>query len=83
MVRVHPDPPVEGVAESDTGGVAQLGEHLLCKQGVVGSSPITSTMFGECGDRVPGSNSGQMYRGEATAIGIDGFTVELRCRRCL
>ena len=25
------------------GGVAQLGEHLLCKQGVVGSSPITST----------------------------------------
>ncbi len=26
-----------------TGGVAQLGEHLLCKQGVVGSIPITST----------------------------------------
>ena len=26
------------------GGVAQLGEHLLCKQGVVGSSPITSTI---------------------------------------
>ena len=25
------------------GGVAQLGEHLLCKQGVVGSIPITST----------------------------------------
>jgi hypothetical protein len=24
------------------GGVAQLGEHLLCKQGVVGSIPITS-----------------------------------------
>jgi hypothetical protein len=28
------------------GGVAQLGEHLLCKQGVVGSSPITSTRDG-------------------------------------
>ena len=28
------------------GGVAQLGEHLLCKQGVVGSSPITSTLSG-------------------------------------
>ena len=27
------------------GGVAQLGEHLLCKQGVVGSSPITSTSY--------------------------------------
>ncbi len=26
------------------GDVAQLGEHLLCKQGVVGSSPIVSTL---------------------------------------
>ena len=26
------------------GGVAQLGEHLLCKQGVVGSIPSASTM---------------------------------------
>ena len=25
------------------GGVAQLGEHLLCKQGVIGSIPIIST----------------------------------------
>ena len=25
------------------GDVAQLGEHLLCKQGVVGSNPIVST----------------------------------------
>jgi hypothetical protein len=25
------------------GGVAQLGEHLLCKQRVMGSSPFTST----------------------------------------
>jgi hypothetical protein len=25
------------------GDVAQLAEHLLCKQGVVGSSPIVST----------------------------------------
>ena len=27
----------------DLGDVAQLVEHLLCKQGVVGSSPIVST----------------------------------------
>ena len=27
------------------GGVAQLGEHLLCKQRVVGSSPSTSTLI--------------------------------------
>ena len=25
------------------GRVAQLGEHLLCKQGVTGSIPVTST----------------------------------------
>ena len=29
-----------------SGGVAQLGEHLLCKQGVVGSNPIASTVTG-------------------------------------
>ena len=28
---------------SSDGGVAQLGEHLLCKQGVIGSIPFTST----------------------------------------
>ena len=30
------------------GDVAQLGEHLLCKQGVVGSIPIVSTRYGWC-----------------------------------
>ena len=25
------------------GAVAQLGEHLLCKQGVTGSRPVSST----------------------------------------
>ena len=50
MVRVHPDPPVEGL-ESGTGGVAQLGEHLLCKQGVIGSIPFTSTTSGIRQDR--------------------------------
>lgn len=28
------------------GALAQLGEHLLCKQGVVGSIPTGSTTFG-------------------------------------
>jgi hypothetical protein len=36
-VRVRPPGPC--------GGIAQLGEHLPCKQGVVGSNPSTSTMF--------------------------------------
>ena len=28
------------------GGIAQLVEHLPCKQGVIGSNPITSTTYG-------------------------------------
>lgn len=28
---------------TSNGGLAQLGEHLLCKQGVVGSIPSSST----------------------------------------
>jgi hypothetical protein len=48
MVRIHPDPPLSclGVLADQlcmTGGLAQLGEHLLCKQGVVGSIPSSST----------------------------------------
>ena len=31
--------------EEARGGVAQLGEHLPCKQGVMGSIPIISTKF--------------------------------------
>ena len=39
----------EGIyfAESKrNGGIAQLVEHLPCKQGVIGSNPITSTIYG-------------------------------------
>ena len=32
-------------SSSRCGRVAQLGEHLLCKQGVAGSNPVTSTKF--------------------------------------
>ena len=42
MVRVHPDPPLEHTY----GALAQLGEHLLCKQRVVGSIPTGSTSIG-------------------------------------
>jgi hypothetical protein len=31
--------------EASLGGLAQLGEHLLCKQGVVGSIPSSSTTY--------------------------------------
>ena len=47
LVRNQPDPPsAAGLDEYDNaipGGLAQLGEHLLCKQGVVGSIPSSST----------------------------------------
>jgi hypothetical protein len=32
-----------GASPREYGGVAQLGEHLLCKQGVIGSNPFIST----------------------------------------
>ena len=32
-----------------SGGIAQLVEHLLCKQGVIGSNPFASTSFGAVG----------------------------------
>ena len=34
---------VDRVIGFQVGGVAQLGEHLLCKQGVTGSIPVVST----------------------------------------
>ena len=33
------------------GSIAQLGEHLPYKQRVIGSSPIVSTIFYNCGPR--------------------------------
>ena len=45
--RIKPFPSPEKPEKSEThlknGGVAQLGEHLPCKQGVMGSNPIIST----------------------------------------
>jgi hypothetical protein len=47
MVRIHPDPPTKALSRysQEFGGVAQLGERLLCKQEVIGSIPFTSTRF--------------------------------------
>ena len=37
----------ENAARSgENGGIAQLVEHLPCKQGVSGSNPLTSTIMG-------------------------------------
>ena len=62
MVRIHPDPP------EFAGAVAQLGEHLLCKQGVVGSIPSSSTSIG---DRETGLRG---QKGQRQAVGFpSGF----------
>ena len=39
---------IETVEAIPYGGVAQLGEHLPCKQGVMGSNPIISTKRTKC-----------------------------------
>ena len=49
------------------GDVAQLGEHLLCKQGVTGSIPVTSTkffidIFGEASDGPGGRVTGHVHQ---------------------
>ena len=53
------------------GDVAQLGEHCLCKAGVVGSIPIISTKF--CG-----ALKDQCLRGPVSAHAErDGFDARL------
>ena len=47
LVQIQPDPP------SLVGGVAQLGERLLCKQEVIGSIPFTSTNDFPAGNHHP------------------------------
>ena len=42
------------MGESKNGALAQLGEHLLCKQGVIGSIPIGSTRLRPELDETPG-----------------------------
>jgi hypothetical protein len=57
------------------GDVAQLEEHLLCKQGVVGSSPIISTT-NTPGQRPPAARrpgpSDLVRRFRATNVPLDG-----------
>ena len=48
-----------GAADSVVGGIAQLGEHLLCKQGVIGSNPIISTIKAQ---GAPGESSRRAER---------------------
>ena len=55
------------IPRSGSGGVAQLGERLLCKQEVIGSIPFTSTMA-----RLPEGADDDVKSGK------DSFFVRLR-----
>jgi hypothetical protein len=57
-VQVLPGPPLVLVKSGD---VAQLVEHLLCKQGVVGSIPSISTMILVWSDAVTGGIQVSMF----------------------
>ena len=69
-----------GAAVSETNGaIAQLGEHLLCKQGVIGSIPISSTIFlrsrmsgpsGLCSARAPNGRRRAVARVGCLAVGL-------------
>ena len=47
------------------GGVAQLGEHLPCKQGVRGSNPLISTRMGKDEGRKQNGLIAQLVRAHA------------------
>jgi hypothetical protein len=67
------------------GGVAQLGEHLLCKQGVIGSIPIVSTT----GTLLEGAGRGARFGSNSIveikssvwlAVGNRAFLMGVSCR---
>src|SRR5471030_2940857 len=61
MVQIHPDPPF-------IGGVAQLGERLLCKQEVIGSIPFTSTTGETAGFTEATGPAEHLFRRERQAL---------------
>jgi hypothetical protein len=52
------------------GGLAQLGEHLLCKQGVVGSIPSSSTTDNKSRSAKPSGVRGVRQDQQASAGAI-------------
>ena len=76
-------PAIGWVDEGRAGDVAQLGEHLLCKQGVVGSNPIVSTKLGQARERMAVKeerNSGSGGLGQRPAGSVASGRRELRGR---
>jgi hypothetical protein len=69
-IRNHLSPIAFLLSRSGVGGVAQLGEHLLCKQGVGGSSPLASTIRRAarfaCGVLTGGATNGALSKRSAS-----------------
>ena len=61
VVRIHKGPLFHG-------DVAQLGEHLLCKQGVAGSSPAISTSSDKIRQILSAPCGGQLRRNEFACV---------------
>jgi hypothetical protein len=72
-VQILPGPPLLA-HHAWNGGVAQLGERLLCKQEVIGSNPFTSTTgnAGLCRPAVPWGCGDVRRRSRDTAAGDRG-----------
>ena len=60
------------------GGVAQLGEHLPCTQGVIGSIPFTSTNFSANAEKLPAVAA----EAQAKALG-EGWQFDLFFDNCI
>ena len=58
------------------GGVAQLGEHLLCKQGVIGSNPFISTNF-QVGQGKRSSRAEVSSAEGSAGVGLYGLIAQL------
>ena len=68
----------------ERGGIAQLGEHLPCKQGVMSSNLIISTKS-EARDQRPEAREEEKLRSEAEALASDiGYPAsELHLENCI
>ena len=57
--------------QKTNGGVAQLGEHLPCKQGVMGSNPIISTTDTKVSERKTGAGKLREFLGIRSRSGTE------------
>ena len=55
------------------GAIAQLGEHLLCKQGVVGSIPTGSTSTGTTADGCVETRTQRLVKPSGAEAGVVFF----------